>query len=131
MSKQSSVALSKLREALALDAAGKERLAVPLYRRALTIGLSGENLHTALVCLGSSLRTIGETQAAIRTLQKARRLFPRDAAVILFLALAHCDAGQTHLAIRQLADGLIKESPQPRLAAYRRTLARKYHAVRR
>lgn len=131
MAKRMSAGLSDLGKAIALDMAGQERLAVPMYRRALSIGLSGDDLHTALVGLGSSLRTIGETRAAIRTLQRARRLFPRDATIILFLALAHCDAGQTKLAIRQLADGLLKESSQPRLAGYRRALARKYHAIRK
>jgi cyanophycin synthetase len=119
-----------LKEALALDAAGRENEAIPLYRSALAQGLKKGNLHTALVCLGSSLRTVGKTQASIRTLQKARRMFPGDVVVILFLALAHYDAGQSNLAIRQLGNILLNESKQPRLAAYRRALARKFHALR-
>jgi predicted Zn-dependent protease len=97
---------------------------------ALARGLSKEDTHAALVCLGSSLRTVGKTRAAVATLQKARRLFPGDTVVIMFLALAHYDAGQRDLVIRQLGDMLLKESTQPRLAAYRRVLARKFHALR-
>jgi cyanophycin synthetase len=127
---QSSSAISTLKQALALDAAGKERQAVPVYRQAISRGLKNDDLHTALICLGSSLRTIGKTKSAIATLRKARRLFPRDVVAIMFLALAHYDAGQRDLVIRQLADALLSESTSPRLAPYRRVLARNYHVVR-
>jgi cyanophycin synthetase len=127
---ESSSATAALTEALSLDAAGREKQAIPLYRLALARGLANEDLHTALIGLGSSLRTVGNTQAAITTLRKARRLFPRDRVVIMFLALAHYDAGQRDLVIRQLGDALLNESVQPRLARYRRVLSRKYHALR-
>ena len=123
-------AAALLKKALALDAAGQERQAIPLYRRAIARGLTGDDLHTALVCLGSSLRSIGQLAASVRTLRKARTLFPRDPAVMLFLALSHFDAGQHELALRQLADALLKESTDARLLPYRRVLFRKYHAVR-
>jgi cyanophycin synthetase len=127
---ESSSALAALKKAISLDAAGREKRAIPLYRLALARGLANEDLHTALIGLGSSLRTVGKTAAAITSLRKARRLFPRDLVVILFLALAHYDAGQRDLVIRQLGDALLNESKQPRLADYRRVLARKYHALR-
>ena len=120
-----------LREALALDAAGNERAAIPLYRRALaTRALSPNDQRDALICLGSSLRTTGQFKSSIRTLQQARKLHPRDPAITLFLALAHYDNNQPALALRQLADMLLKESKNPALAPYRETLARKYHALR-
>jgi cyanophycin synthetase len=127
---KSSSALAALKEALSLDAAGYEKQAIPFYRLALARGLANEDLHTALIGLGSSLRTVGQTTAAITTLRKARKLFPRDIVVMMFLALAHYDAGQRDLVIRQLADALLNESTQPRLAPYRRVLARKFHALR-
>jgi cyanophycin synthetase len=127
---ESSSALAALTDALSLDAAGREKQAIPLYRLALARGLANEDLHTALIGLGSSLRTVGNTPAAITILRKARRLFPRDPVVVMFLALAHYDAGRRDLVIRQLGDALLKESTQPRLTRYRRVLARKYHALR-
>ncbi len=127
---ESSLATAALTEALSLDAAGREKKAIPMYRLALARGLANDDLHTALIGLGSSLRTVGKTSAAIATLRKARRLFPRDLVVIMFLALAHYDAGQRDLVIRQLGDALLNESTQPRLTRYRRVLARKYHALR-
>jgi cyanophycin synthetase len=127
---ESSSALAALKQAVSLDAAGREKEAIPLYRLALARGLANEDLHAALTGLGSSLRTVGKTPAAITTLRKARRLFPRDVVAIMFLALAHYDAGQRDLAIRQLADALLNESTHPRLKPYRRALARKFHALR-
>jgi tetratricopeptide (TPR) repeat protein len=124
-------AITLLHQAFALDANGHEAQAIPLYRRAIAAGLSKKDLRDALICLGSSLRTVGQTQPAIRTLQKARTLYPRDPAIILFLALAHYDAHQPDLALRQLADALLKESPHPGLAPYRSVLGKKFHAVRR
>ena len=127
---KSSSALAALAQALSLDAAGREKQAIPLYRLAIARGLANDDLHTALIGLGSSLRTVGKTPAAITTLRKARRLFPQDLIAIMFLALAHYDAGQRDLVIRQLANALLNESTQPRLTRYRRVLARKYHALR-
>jgi tetratricopeptide (TPR) repeat protein len=123
-------ATNLLKEALALDAASNERAAIPLYRRAISQGLNPKDLHTALIGLGSSLRTVGEVPASIRTLQKARNLFPNDPAITLFLALSHRDAGQTDLALRQLADMLLKESRNNSLTPYREVLKQKYHALR-
>ena len=123
-------AAAMLKEALRLDAEGREAEAIPAYRRAIALGLAGRELHTALVCLGSSLTTTGQTAQAIRTLQRARRLFPRDHTVTLFLALAHARHGQERLAIRQLGDALLKTSAGPRLQDYRKVLQRKYHALR-
>jgi Flp pilus assembly protein TadD len=119
-----------LLNALRLDAAGREKEAIPIYRRAIALGLAQRELHTTLVCLGSSLTTTGQTGQAIRTLQRARRLFPRDPTVILFLALAHAHHGQQRLALRQLGDVLLKTSTDPVLREYRTALQRKYHALR-
>ncbi len=119
-----------LKEALRLDGAGREKEAIPIYRRAITLGLAHRELHTAIVCLGSSLTTTGQTAQAIRTLQRARRLFPRDPTVILFLALAHARHGQERLALRQLGDALLKTSTDPLLRDYLKPLKRKFHALR-
>lgn len=119
-----------LRQAIARDAAAKAREAIPLYRRAISQGLKPNELHAAMVGLGSSLRTTGQIAAALRVLQKASRLFLNDPTVTLFLAMTHRDAGQGDLALRQLADLVLKESRNPVLKGYRKTLQRRYHALR-
>lgn len=120
-----------LESAFALDRAGKERQAIPFYRQALRMGLSQSQTRDALTCLGSSLETVGELRAAIQVLQRARRMFPQDEVVTLFLALAHARAGQWDLACRQLADRLMKLSSDREILVYRPVLSRKYHALRR
>ena len=127
---QSLSAKTLLGHAFSHDAAGREAKAIPFYRRAIARGLSRADLRDALIGLGSSLRSVGQTRAAIRTLQKARTLFPRDPAVVLFLALAHASAGQHALALRQVADALLRESKNPLLAPYRKVLGRKFHGLR-
>ncbi|HVS72899.1 MAG TPA: tetratricopeptide repeat protein [Phycisphaerae bacterium] len=120
-----------LEEAVGLDGRGREGEAIGVYRRAIAEGLKGERLHAALVGLGSSLRTVGDARGAVRVLDKARREFPGDPVVMMFLALAHWDAGERALAVRQLGDLVLKESRDRRLAGYRGVLGGKFHLVRK
>src|ERR1700722_14735617 len=100
------------------DRAGREADAIPLYRQAIRTGLTSSALRDALVCLGSSLRTVGELAAARRTLQSARRQFPGDPVVLLFLALVEHDARDAVLALRQVAHLYLTESKDPRIDPY-------------
>jgi tetratricopeptide (TPR) repeat protein len=75
------------------DYLGMEAEAIPLYRRALDHGLIGDRRPQAVIQLASSLRNIGDPQAAIALL----RAHPEDQitgdAAQAFLALALHDAG--------------------------------------
>src|ERR1700736_4685703 len=51
--------------AAALDSTGHSDLAVPLYRQALDLGLSGERRRRAVIQLASSLRNIGQPEASV------------------------------------------------------------------
>jgi Flp pilus assembly protein TadD len=119
-----------LQTAFALDRRGKESRAIPLYRQAIRAGLHGSSLRDAMVCLGSSLRTVGQLAAARRILLKARRRFPGDPVVILFLALVEHDAGNIALALRQVAHLYLSQTKNGRLDPYRAVLKRKFHAAR-
>jgi Flp pilus assembly protein TadD len=119
-----------LESAFQLDNRGKEAQAIPLYRQAIRAGLSGAALRDAMVCLGSSLRTIGQLAAARRILLKARKQFPGDPVVVLFLALVEHDAGHVPLALRQVAHLYLSTSADPGVAKYRAVLGRKFHAAR-
>lgn len=120
-----------LRSALALDRRGNEGAAIPLYRRAIRLGLQGDSLRDALVCLGSSLRSVGEIAAAKRILLKGRRQFPGDPVVILFLSLVEHDAGSPSLAVRQLASLYLGTTTDRGVAKYRSVLRRKFHGLGR
>jgi Flp pilus assembly protein TadD len=119
-----------LESAFDLDRRGKEAHAIPLYRQAIRAGLHGESLRDAMVCLGSSLRTVGQLTAARRILLKARKQFPGDPVVVLFLALVEHDAGHIPLALRQVAHLYLSTSTNPDVAKYRAVLGRKFHAAR-
>jgi tetratricopeptide (TPR) repeat protein len=119
-----------LESAQALDRQGNEAQAIPLYRQAIRLGLSGKPLRDALVGLGSSLRTTGQLDAARRHLLQARRTFPGDPVVILFLALVEHDAGNAVKALRQVAHLYLHESRHPDLANYGAVLRRKFHGAR-
>ncbi|MCI1643304.1 MAG: tetratricopeptide repeat protein [Bifidobacterium crudilactis] len=75
------------------DYLGMEAEAIPLYRSALYHGLTGDRRPQAIIQLASSLRDIGDPQAAIDLL----RAHPQDQitgdAAQAFLALALRDAG--------------------------------------
>src|SRR5512134_2209075 len=53
------------------DVMGEEEMAIPYYRRAIEAGLDGSDLQECLVCLGSTLRVIGEYDEAVSMLEQA------------------------------------------------------------
>src|SRR5215475_8281124 len=60
------------------DLLGLERDAIPFYENAIHLGLSGDDLKSALLGLGSTYRCIGDYQKAIDTFQQARQQFPHS-----------------------------------------------------
>ncbi|WP_157001252.1 tetratricopeptide repeat protein [Agromyces laixinhei] len=80
----------------ARDSAGRPAEAVPLYRRALELGLDEEHRPQAVVQLASSIRNLGDLDEALRLIEAEHREHPdapyRDE-VAAFLALALVSAG--------------------------------------
>jgi len=89
-------------EACAADSAGKEALAIPLYKAALAGGLPQEKKAKALLGLGSSLRNIGAYPESIQVLRDGYREFPQDHALPAFLALSLPRSGRTNAALATL-----------------------------
>jgi tetratricopeptide (TPR) repeat protein len=118
-----------LESALALDRQGREEQAIPFYERAIRLGLSGSSLRDALICLGSSLRTVGRAQEAVRRFQQARRRFPGDLVVELFLALGYHDTRQETDALRLTALACLRESGDRKLDPFRSVLRRKFRSL--
>lgn len=108
----------------AYDSTGYESEAIPHYRRALTLGLAGDDLPRLAVQLGSSLRNIGEHTEAVQVLQAASDQFPDHRALRMFLALSRHSAGQHDMALADLLD-LILNIPDT-LEGYQRAL--RYYA---
>lgn len=104
----------------AFDFAGYESDAIPHYRRAIELGLSGEDLPRVYVQLGSSLRNVGEFDEAVQLLTEGMAKFPEHRALKVFLALAQHSAKQSQQAVVTLLDTLLMD--ESKLDGYQRAL---------
>lgn len=82
------------------DFLGCEVEAIPLYRKALANGLSGDRRPQAVIQLASSLRNVGEAREAVGLLKDLADDTVAGAATQAFLALALHDTGQSEAALR-------------------------------
>ncbi|WP_245953363.1 tetratricopeptide repeat protein [Arthrobacter silvisoli] len=93
------------------DFLGRESEAIPLYERALELGLDDARRSQAWVQLASSLRNVGRPDEAIRLLEG----FPGDGIIgdapDAFRALALFDAGRPGEALRVALAALAKTLP--------------------
>lgn len=106
----------------ALDFAGRESEAAPVYQQALAAGLAGDELRRALIQYGSTLRNIGRQEEAVAVLQEAQRRFPGSESVTLFLALALTGAGRCQEAVARLIRLALDRVDAGDLAHYQRAL---------
>lgn len=112
--------------ASSLDSTGHSDLAVPLYRRALELGLSGIRRRRAVIQLSSSLRNLGEAAESVALL-RAELDQPSDElddAVRAFLALALVDTGH-----EREAAGVALGALAPHLPRYQRSLGNYAHEL--
>ncbi len=86
----------------ALDYAGREAEAAPVYEQAFSAGLDGDDLRRGLIQYGSTLRNLGRFDEAVSALRRADERFPGHDSVAAFLALALASAGQCHEAVARL-----------------------------
>jgi tetratricopeptide (TPR) repeat protein len=96
----------------ALDSTGHSDLAVPLYRRALDLGLDGGRRRQAVIQMASSLRNLGQSSESVELLRAEcdAGSDELDDALSAFLALALADVGRERealsIALRALAPHL-------------------------
>lgn len=64
-------ARAEFERAGARDSAGRPDEAIPLYRRALQLGLDADHEPQAVIQLASSLRNVGEREEAVALLERA------------------------------------------------------------
>jgi tetratricopeptide (TPR) repeat protein len=107
--------------ASAQDSIGRTDLAVPLYRAALEMGLSGSRRRRAMIQLASSLRSLGNAAEAAALLSDELHACSDelDDAVRAFLALALVHLGREREAVSISLAALSKHLPR-----YNRSLAR-------
>ncbi len=112
--------------AAALDSTGHSDLAVPLYRQALDLGLTGLRRRRAVIQLASSLRNLGRApeSVALLTPELDAESDELDDAVRAFLALALVDAGREREAVALALTALAPHLPryQRSVTSYSRAL---------
>jgi tetratricopeptide repeat protein len=113
-------AIAIFERAGSFDSTGHSDLAVPLYRRALELGLSGPRRRQAVIQMASSLRNIGHAaeSVALLTAELERESDELDDAVSATLALALVDVGREREAVSVAVTALSRH-----MTRYRRSMA--------
>jgi hypothetical protein len=113
-------AIGYFERASSFDSMGHSGLAVPLYRKALDRGLSGERRRRAVIQLASSLRNVGRPDESVALLRTEMDVGSDhlDDAVRGFLALALADTGKEREAVSLALGALARHLPR-----YQRSLA--------
>lgn len=93
------------------DFVGREAAAIPLYRRALDLGLDGARRPQALIQLASSLRNVGDAREAVLVIEGMDATDVVGDAPQAFLALALFDAGRPGDALRVALSALANTLP--------------------
>jgi tetratricopeptide (TPR) repeat protein len=101
-------ARAKFELANAYDSLGKEKEAIPLYERAIQMGLSSEYEAYALLQLGSSLRNVGRLDDAIRILSDAEKRYPELPSITMFLGMAMHDSDMHSEALRTVLTAMLQ-----------------------
>jgi tetratricopeptide (TPR) repeat protein len=104
------------------DLLGLEREAIPFYEKAIETGISGDDLKSALLGIGSTYRCIGEYQKSIDTFQQALSLFPDSHEFNVFLAMAYYNIGNYAKAMELLLNSLADTSRDEGILRYQRAI---------
>ncbi len=105
----------------ALDFLGKETEAIPLYQRAIKLGLAGKMKTQAEIQLGSSLSVTGEHESAISILSRVQKE-TGDPAALVFLCIAQFRSGETKMALKTALNFIVSGN-QGLLPEYERALS--------
>jgi tetratricopeptide (TPR) repeat protein len=112
-----------LRLAYEADSAGREEEALGHYRRAFELGVPDEELASASLGFGSTLRNVGHVDESVDVLAEAVERFPEHRALRVFLAYALWSADRHADAMRSLVGALYVGEPAAELERYRRAIA--------
>jgi hypothetical protein len=119
-------AIADFERACSFDSTGHSDRAVPLYRRALETGLTGERRRRAVIQLASSLRNLDRPQESVALLTDEIDAGSDhlDDAVRAVLALALTDVGREREAVSLAVGALARHLPryQRSMANYARLL---------
>jgi tetratricopeptide (TPR) repeat protein len=100
------------------DKMGLEEEALPFYERAIEIGLPSDDLESALLGLGSTLRALGHYPESLEVLERAVDEFPENRALEVFLAMARYNNGKPKEAVEALLRLLIMTTSDQDIRSY-------------
>lgn len=104
------------------DYLGYEAAAVPFYQTAIAAGLSGEELRSAYLGLGSTYRALGQYEPALATLDEGLGIFPEATDLKLFRTMALYNIGKVKEAVATLLSITVATSNDPEVQRYRKAV---------
>ncbi|MBV7415247.1 tetratricopeptide repeat protein [Aeromonas sp. sif2433] len=105
------------------DTLGRETQAIPLYQKAIALGLSEVSLRGAWLGLGSSYRSTGQYTEALAAFEQGLARFPDAAEFRVFRAMACYNLGHHKEGMESLLAVLAVTTTAPDLTPYRRAIA--------
>jgi tetratricopeptide (TPR) repeat protein len=104
------------------DVLGREADALPLYEKAVALGLPANELSGALLGLGSTLCKLGRFERSAEVLRSGRAQFPEHREFDVFLALTLHRLGRHDAALKLVLEALCDTTEDPGLTACQRTI---------
>ena len=105
------------------DTLGREAQAIPLYQKAIALGLSEASLRGAWLGLGSSYRSTGQYAEALAAFAQGQARFPDATEFRVFRAMACYNLGHHKEGMESLLAMLAATTTDPDLTPYRRAIA--------
>jgi len=113
---------AQIAAAYASDRNDCEQEAIIHYDLAFKMKIPDQERAGFLLGYGSTLRNVGRTQEAVEILSEANRLFPTDASILAFLALAMYSSGRHTEAIATMLNAALLASRDDGFGQYQRAL---------
>lgn len=105
------------------DMQGRESQAIPLYQKAIRLGLGEASLRGAWLGLGSSFRSTGQYAEALAAFDQGLARFPDATEFRVFRAMACYNLGHHKEGMETLLAVLAETTTDPALVPYRRAMA--------
>ncbi|NDI33568.1 tetratricopeptide repeat protein [Chengkuizengella sediminis] len=108
--------------AWSFDVMEKEREAVPFYEKAISLGLSKEELKDAYLGLGSTYRTLGEYEKSKHIFHKAIEEFPNHRALQVFYSMTLFNLKEHDKAMEILLKNIVETTNDQSIIDYKRAI---------
>lgn len=109
--------------AWSFDLLGEEIKAVPLYEKAIKLGLSSQELEGALLGLGSTDRTLVNYEQSKQTFLKGIEVFPNNRAMQIFYAMTLYNLNEHREAMELLLKCLLDTTTDEQIIRYKNAIS--------